>query len=149
MLTVMTTPRPFHWWRSAGVWTCALAAVHVAATPLVYGDSVRSVLDAGVLGALDRDPALADVRGASFYFLTAGVMLGALGVGVARHERREGTAPAGFAAFMAVTGLGGVLITPASGFWAFFPIAALALLRRNRHARAAVDAPHGERGATS
>ncbi|MBC3193485.1 hypothetical protein H7X46_20700 [Pseudonocardia sp. C8] len=115
--------------RCAGFWTVVLAAVHVAATPVVYRDSARSIVDAGVLGALDADPAQATVRGAAFWYATAGLLLGLVGAGVTAAERRGDGVPRGFAPAMAATGLWGVLLTPVSGFWLFLPIAWLA--RRN------------------
>ncbi|KGN36243.1 DUF6463 family protein [Knoellia subterranea] len=119
-------------WQSSGAWTTALAVVHVAATTLFYGDSVRSIVDSGILFAVDADPALTTVRGAAFWYVTAGLLLGLVGLMVLAEERRTGRPPAGFAALMAVTGVWGILMTPLSGFWLFLPIAALARWNRSR-----------------
>ncbi len=112
--------------RSSGFWTLLLAGLHVAMTPVFHGDSVTSVLDAGVLGALDKDPSLAALRGVGFWYVTAGLYLGLVGTIVMRAERRGESAPRGFAWAMAATGVWGALLTPASGFWLFLPIAWLA-----------------------
>lgn len=134
------------WWRSAGVWTCALSFVHLATTGVFYADSARSVLDVGVLAALDRDPELAALRGVGFWYVTAGLLLGGIGVAVARHEHAEGRPPRGFAALMAGIGLWGVLLTPASGFWLFFAIAALAGRNRARSRTSGAQASTSDTG---
>jgi hypothetical protein len=103
-----------------------LAGLHVATTSVFYGESVTSILDAGVLGAVDKDPSLAALRGAGFWYVTAGLYMGLVGVSVMRAERRGEGAPRGFAWAMGVTGVWGALLTPASGFWLFLPIAWLA-----------------------
>lgn len=122
--------------RCSGFWTLALAVVHVATASAFYGDSVRSIVDAGVLGAVDSDPGLATLRGAAFWYVTVGLFLGLIGWVVMVAERHGLGAPRGFAVAMAATGVWGVLFSPVSGFWLFFPIAWLA--RRNTapaHAR--------------
>ena len=112
--------------RCSGFWTSVLAVVHLATASAFYGDSVRSIVDAGVLGAVDSDPELATLRGAAFWYITVGLFLGLIGWVVMVAERRGQGAPRGFAVVMAVTGLWGVLLVPVSGFWLFFPIAWLA-----------------------
>jgi hypothetical protein len=112
--------------RCSGFWTSVLAVVHLATAPAFYGDSVRSSLDAGVLGAVDSDPDLATLRGAAFWYVTVGLFLGLIGWVVMVAERRGQGAPRGFAMVMAATGVWGVLLVPVSGFWLFFPIAWLA-----------------------
>ncbi|AEG43527.1 hypothetical protein L600_000200001300 [Isoptericola variabilis J7] len=103
-----------------------LAAVHVAATPVFYPESVRSILDARVLGAVDSDPAQATLRGVAFWYVTVGLVLGLVGSSVMAAERRGDGAPRGFATLMAATGLWGVVLSAVSGFWFSFPIAWLA-----------------------
>ncbi|WP_125777141.1 DUF6463 family protein [Antribacter gilvus] len=112
--------------RCSGFWTVLLAVVHVSTAPLFYADSLRSILEAGVLGALDKDPELATLRGAAFWYVTVGLFLGLVGVMVLRAERRGEGAPRGFAGALAATGVWGVVLTPASGFWLFLPLAWLA-----------------------
>ncbi|GAB2648591.1 DUF6463 family protein [Kribbella swartbergensis] len=122
--------------RCSGFWTVLLALIHVLTTSFFYGDSVRSILAGGVLGAVDEDPGLATLRGAAFWYLTSGLFLGLVGSMVLAAERRGDGAPRGFAWVMLVAGAWGVLLSPVSGFWLFFPIAWLA--RRtstHRHAR--------------
>lgn len=124
-------------WQTSGAWTVALAGVHLAGTTFLYGDSVRSILDGGVVGAVDADPALTTVRGAAFWYVTAGLILGLLGLMVLGQERRVGSPPAGFATLMAVTGVWGLVLSPISGFWLFLPIAVLAGRNRSRTRTAA------------
>lgn len=112
--------------RCSGFWTLLLALVHVAATPFFYGDGVSSLVDGGVVGAVDADPELASLRGAAFWYVTVGIFLGLVGAFVLAGERRGRGAPDGFAVALAATGLWGVVLSPVSGFWAFFPIAWLA-----------------------
>ncbi|WP_324605891.1 DUF6463 family protein [Isoptericola variabilis] len=112
--------------RCSGFWTVVLAAVHVAATPVFYPESVRSILDARVLGAVDSDPAQATLRGVAFWYVTVGLVLGLVGSSVMAAERRGDGAPRGFATLMAATGLWGVVLSAVSGFWFSFPIAWLA-----------------------
>lgn len=129
-------------WSSSGAWTAVLAVAHIATTGAFYGESVRSTFDGGVLGAVDADPALASLRGVAFWYVTAGLVLGLLGLLVLAEERQRGAPPRGFAALMAVTGVWGVLLSPASGFWFFLPIAALA----QRHRARALSRAIAERG---
>jgi hypothetical protein len=124
--------------QSSGFWAVLLAGVHIAATPVFYADSVASILDAGVLAALDRDPGLADLRGVAFWYATVGVQLGLVAWMIMQAERRGEGAPRGWALTMAATGVWGLLLTPASGFWLFLPIAWLAW--RSTAARSATAA---------
>ena len=114
---------------SSGFWAVVLSVVHVATTPVFYEQSVRSILDGGIIGALDADPRLSTLRGASFWYTTTGLVLGLFGLSTLRAERRGRGCPQGVALTMAVTGVWGALISPRSGFWFHLPIAYLA--RRN------------------
>lgn len=113
-------------WQCSGLWIVTLAALHLVATPVFYDDSLRSIVDGGVVNAVDADPALATLRGAAFWYLTMGLFMVVLGAAVLASERRGGGAPAGLALAMALTGAWGVLLTPLSPFWLFAPIAWLA-----------------------
>ena len=115
--------------RSSGFWTVLLALVHVTMAPAFYADSLRSILDGGVLGSVDADPSLATLRAAAFFYMTVGILLGLVGWMVMGAERRGQGAPSGYATALVVTGLWGVALSPLSGFWLFFAIAWLA--RRN------------------
>lgn len=64
--------------------------------------------------------------------MTVGLFLGLVGAVVMVGERRGRGAPDGFAVALVVTGLWGVVLSPVSGFWAFFPIAWLAHRTRGR-----------------
>ncbi|NYJ03634.1 hypothetical protein HNR19_004332 [Nocardioides thalensis] len=127
MSTLIASPTTMT--RSSGFWTVLLAVVHVLATPLFYADSLQSILDAGVLGAVDSDPDLTTLRAAAFWYVTAGLLLGAVGWMVMLAERRGTGAPRGFALALGLTGAWGVILSPLSGFWLFLVIAFLA--RRN------------------
>lgn len=102
-----------------------IGVVHVLITPLLYGDAVRSVLDAGVFAAIDADPALTDLRGAGFWYASAGIILIALGVVVGWAERRLGTVPAALGWLLLGFGVWGVVLMPVSPFWVFLILAAL------------------------
>jgi hypothetical protein len=134
--------RPVGLTRSSGFWTLLLAGLHLATTTVFYGESVRSIVDAGVLGAVDEDASLATLRGAGFWYVTVGVYLGLVGLMVMRAERRGDGVPRGFTWVMAATGVWGALLSPASGFWLFLPIAGLA--RRNTVGRACSIARRSE-----
>lgn len=111
---------------SSGFWTLLLALVHLGMTPVFYGESLRSILDGGVLGAVDADPELATLRAAAFFYLTTGIFLALVGWMVMGAERRGDGAPRGYATALAVTGAWGVVLSPVSGFWLFFVLAWLA-----------------------
>jgi hypothetical protein len=126
--------------RCSGFWTSVLAVVHLAMAPAFYGDSVRSSLDAGVLGAVDSDPDLATLRGAAFWYVTVGLFLGLIGWVVMVAERRGQGAPRGFAMVMAATGVWGGAARPGLGVLALLPhrLAGLAQHRTRSYARTCV-----------
>jgi hypothetical protein len=102
-----------------------IAVIHILTTPLFYGDSVASIIDAGVLGAVDADPALVDLRSASFWYLVAGIGLAFVGADVTWIERRWGQAPPHVGWLLLVLGCVGVVLMPVSPFWLFFGVAAM------------------------
>lgn len=123
-----------------GVGHLGYAAVH-------YPDQVGEIVRAGVLDAAEVGrPAGQYGTEAAFWYLTAGggvVLLGRLAWEV---ERRSGRLPASFGWLLAGMGVWGVLLMPASGFWAFGVPAWLAL-RSARRGRAGSVRP-GSPGAT-
>jgi hypothetical protein len=118
-----------------GAMTTVVGAVHIAITPLLFPRSVRSLVDGGVLGAVDADAAVSDLRALGFWYATSGVALVALGAVIAEHERRESAPPA--LAPWALAGLGtwGVLLLPKSPFWVLIGPAGLSVARRRSHRR--------------
>lgn len=118
------SPRPLVGWS-----LLAIAAVHVAATPAIYPESIRSTVHGGVLFAVDREPSLSDVRGVGFWYVTAGLGVGLLGLVVRDAERRAGRPPRALGwGLLGLTGWG-VALMPKSGFWAFTVPAVLTLRR--------------------
>jgi hypothetical protein len=104
----------------------ALGVVHLASTGAVYPESVRSILEAGVVGSVDADPLLAERRGAGFWYVSSGLLLVGLGAIMRNDENAHGRPSPATAPVLVATGLWGILLTPVSGFWAFLPIAWLA-----------------------
>jgi drug/metabolite transporter (DMT)-like permease len=102
-----------------------IAVVHLLVTPLFYGDSVASIIDAGVLGAVDADPSLVDLRSASFWYVIAGIGMAFVGADVTWIERRWGRPPPHVGWLLLVLGCVGVVLMPVSPFWLFFVVAAM------------------------
>jgi hypothetical protein len=111
----------------------AISAVHVAAAPAIYPDSLRSTWDAGVVNAIERDPSLVVLRGVGFWYVTAGFAVAMLGAIVRWGELRYGPVPRWFGAGLLAFAAWGVALMPKSGFWAF-GVPALLALRRPRPA---------------
>lgn len=107
-----------------------VGVVHLATSPFLYGDEIRSILRGGVVGSVDADPAVQDLRSLGFWFLTAGVSLLVLGALVIRLEREHGVAPAVVGWLLLGLGVWGVLLVPASPFWVFVLLAVLVWWRR-------------------
>lgn len=114
----------------------AVGAIHVGITPLVYGPSLRSVVDGGVIATIEAEPALAERRGVGFWYVTTGLALIAYGVAVAERERQASPLPASLPLMLAGLGAWGVALMPKSGFWSFAPLAAVAAVRRRVALRA-------------
>jgi uncharacterized protein DUF6463 len=118
-----------------GVSLAVIGVTHLALTPVLYGTSLRSVLDAGVVAAVDADPAMADLRSASLWYVTAGLALLLIAGLVAHAERVDGVPPAVAVVGLLVIAGVGLLLTPASGFLAVFAVALFAGYRRRRASR--------------
>lgn len=110
----------------------AIAAVHVATAPVAYPASLRSTWDAGVVGAVDADPDLADLRGVGFWYVAAGVGVGLLGGVVRDGEVRTGEVPGWLGWSLLGLAAGGAALMPRSGFYAFAVPGLLAVRRRRR-----------------
>ena len=108
----------------------AIAALHTAAAPVVYPDSVRSTWHAGVVGAVERDRSLIALRGVGFWYVTAGLGTGLLGAIVRWGEVRSAGVPRWFGWGLVAFTAWGAALMPRSGFWAFAVPALLALRRR-------------------
>lgn len=120
-----TLPQPL-----VGRTLLAIAAVHVGAGPVVYPESLRSTWEAGVVGAVERDPVLVDRRGIGFWYLTTGGALALLGGAVHHLEQRPEGLPRSVGwGLLAFAGWGAALM-PRSGFWALAGPGVLALRRR-------------------
>lgn len=84
----------------------AVGAVHVGLTPILYGDAVRSVLEAGVVGSIEADPEQSRLRGLGFWYATAGVGMLALGAVVTSVEGQTRTPPASLPWVLPASGRG-------------------------------------------
>lgn len=126
----MTGSRPL-----VGPLMAAVGVIHVAITPVVYGASVRSVVDGGVVASVEAEPALAERRGVGFWYATAGLAMIAYGVAIAERERQAAPLPVSLPVVMTGIGAWGVLLMPKSPFWVFGPLAALAAIRRRSATR--------------
>lgn len=108
----------------------AVAAIHVALTPVLFRSSVRSVLDGGVIASIEADPDQAERRGLGFWFATTGFGLLAYGIAVTERERQPAPLPTSLPITLAALGTWGVVLMPKSPFWVFGPLAVLAAVRR-------------------
>jgi hypothetical protein len=110
-----------------------VGAAHIAITPLLFPRSVHSLLDGGVLGAVDADPTVSDLRALGFWYATSGVALLALGALIAEQERGKSPPSALVPGVLAALGTWGVLLLPKSPFWALIGLAGLSVARRRPH----------------
>jgi hypothetical protein len=122
-----TTPRV-----TAGHVLGGIGVVHVALTPAFFPRAVQGIVDAGIVGAVERDPEERDARSAGFWYATAGLGMVALGAALARSERSAGVPPPVAVWAPALLAGWGVTFLPVSGFWTLLAPAALAAWRRAR-----------------
>jgi len=127
-------PRPV-----VGLALAIVGIVHVLVTPLVVGNSLRSIIEGGVVATVEREPALAVLRGLGFWYVTAGLAMIMLGVLVIWIERTTSSVPLLLPWMLVGLTAWGVLLMPVSPFWAFLVIAFLAF----RKARGPVTASTG------
>lgn len=111
-----------------------IGVLHCATAPVFYGDSLRSILDAGVVASVEADPALVMLRAAGFWYLSAGIGMLALGALAWWVERTVGVVPALLGWLLLALTVWGVTLMPVSGFWAFLVPAALAFRSARRGA---------------
>jgi hypothetical protein len=122
-----TAPRPV-----VGLALTIVGIVHVLITPVVVGDSVRSIIEGGVVAAVERDPAAAVLRGLGFWYVTAGLAMIMLGAMVIWIERTTATVPMLLPWMLVGLTVWGVLLMPVSPFWVFLLIAFLAFRKARR-----------------
>jgi len=103
-----------------------LGIAHVTSVHAFYPESVRSVVDGGVVASVEAEPMLAERRGVGFWYVTSGLLTIGLGAIVRGHENTHGRPPPATAPVLVATGLWGALLMPVSPFWLFLPIAGLA-----------------------
>ena len=108
----------------------AVGLVHVGITPLLFPESVRSMLDAGLVNSVEADPELTQLRGIGFWYATTGLSMVVSGWAVAVLERRPEGIPRALPLLLAGVGTWGVVLMPRSPFWVFFALAVLATARR-------------------
>lgn len=112
-----------------------IGLVHLATGPVFYPDSLRSLVEGGVVAAVEADPALLAPRAAGFWYLTAGLGMVTCAVLMRSHERRGTSLPRSLPWLLAGTGLWGALLMPVSGFWALLAVAAWVFARGAAAAR--------------
>ena len=126
---------PTHGCPSSGTLLTAVGVVHVLVAPIFYSEAVRSIVDAGVVASVEANENVKDLRGSGFWYVTAGLVTVMFGTLLSWTERRDGTLPWFVGWMLLALGVWGCVLLPASPFWAFFGIAALAFHRRRQHLR--------------
>lgn len=114
-----------------------VGVAHVAITPVLYPDAVRSILAGGVFDSVGADPGLSQLRGLGFWFATTGLGLIFTGWAVKALERGRTPVPAALPLFLAGIGVWGVVLMPRSPFWVFLALAVVAVVRRATDRRSA------------
>ncbi len=109
-----------------------VGVVHVAITPVLFPESVTSIIRAGVVDSIESEPNLAQLRGIAFWYATAGLGMIFTGWTVGELERRGESTPAALPVLLAGLGVWGVVLMPRSPFWVFIVLAALTAARRHR-----------------
>lgn len=104
------------------------ALVHVATTPVFYGDAISDVVDDGVFNAV---PDASGNPDAAFWYLFAGSVLLLGSVLVHRIELRSGLSQWIGWAFVAIGGFGSIC-KPASPFWLVAAVGVFAVWRSRR-----------------
>ena len=94
----------------------------------------------GFFGAVEISPAQLD-REVAFWHLAFGTTVLILGGLVSWAQARTGTLPAFLGWSLLVLGLFGVILVPASGFWAVLPQAVLVLVVARRGSKAGAGKP--------
>ena len=110
----------------------AITVIHLACTPLVYGQGLGDIIDDGVLNAVETGPTGIDARGAAFWYVAAGLGVVVLGYLTWWVERRIEALPAGLGWLLVAFTVINVVLVPFSGFWLFLPPAIVVLRRARR-----------------
>jgi hypothetical protein len=126
-VTKARRPRPL-----VGRLLMGVGVIHVAITPLLMADSVRSIVEGGVLRSVEADPALAQLRGIGFWYVTAGLGLVVVGRAVDELEGSDRGLPGAVPALLGGVGVWGAALMPKSPFWVVLALAVLGWTRRRR-----------------
>jgi hypothetical protein len=128
----VTTPgRPI-----VGIVLGVIAVIHIATAYVFYGDSLRSIVDAGVVASIDKDPALNNLRSAGFWYLTTGSGLMLISALITWAEHRDGRVPFFVAWMLLGMAAWGLVFMPLSGFWAILVASGLAFWSARRRSPA-------------
>lgn len=136
MTTATARPRPL-----VGPLMAALGIIHVGLTPVLFPESVHSVVEAGLVNSIEVDPELAPLRGLGFWFATTGLSVVISGWAVGVLERRPEGAPRSLPLVLAGIGAWGVVLIPKSPFWVFLGLAGLAAARQAGERRTGLTKP--------
>lgn len=118
--------------RLLGRLVIVVGGVHVAIAPVLFPESMRSILDGGVVNAVEADATLAQLRGLGFWYVTAGLGLLVTGAVVDDLERRAVPLPRAVPLGLGGIGVWGVVLMPTSPFWAIIGLGLLAARQRRR-----------------
>jgi hypothetical protein len=116
--------------RLVGRLAMVVGGVHVVIAPVLFPESMRSILDGGVVNAVEADATLAQLRGLGFWYVTAGLGLLVTGAVVDDLERRDVPLPRAVALGLGGIGVWGVVLMPTSPFWAIIGLGLLAARAR-------------------
>jgi hypothetical protein len=108
-----------------------IGLLHLVVAPAVYPDSLRSILEGGVLGSIDAEPAVKDLRSTGFWYVTAGLTLVVVGVTATNHEQVVGRPPGATAWGLLGLSMFGTALMPVSGF-PLLSVPAMMSIRRHR-----------------
>ena len=118
--------------RLVGRLAMVVGGVHVAIAPVLFPESMRSILDGGVVNAVEADATLAQLRGLGFWYVTTGLGLLVTGAVVDDLERRDVPLPRAVALGLGGIGVWGVVLMPKSPFWVIIALGLLAARARRR-----------------
>ena len=113
-----------------------VGTTHLALGAVAYARPLRAMLDAGVLGSTaGPDGHELPERAAAFWFVTCGAALLPTGALAWAVERTGARVPAAFGWTLGAVAAGGILVMPASGFWALLAVAGVTVVRARQAAR--------------
>ena len=117
--------------RLVGPLLMAIGVLHLLAGPIFYPQPLAAIAQDGFFNTVNPNPAQFD-REAAFWWTVSGVMLLILGSLVHWAQAQTGRLPAFFGWALLASGVAGVILMPASGFWLFLPPAVLVLTLRRQ-----------------